>query len=181
MEGIENAKWYVLHTRSGYETLVKTGLEKLIENNNLGDTIFEIKIPMEQTIEEKNGKKKVVLRKRCPCYVFLKMIYKNELWFLITNTRGVTGFVGPMGHPAPLSDTEVQRMHLDETVKEGFELNEGENVKIVSGALDGFIGTVVSVNNNSQKAMVSVSVFGRDTNIEVDFVDLIKIEELPAQ
>ena len=180
MEGIENARWYVLHTRSGYETLVKTGLEKLIENNNLGDTIFEIKIPMEQTIEEKNGKKKVVLRKRCPCYVFLKMIYKNELWFLITNTRGVTGFVGPMGHPAPLSDTEVQRMHLDETVKEGFELNPGENVKIVSGALDGFIGEVVSVNPNSQKAMVKVSVFGRETNIEVDYVDLIRIDELPA-
>lgn len=181
MEGIENAKWYILHTRSGYEALAKTGLEKLIENNNLGDTIFEIKIPMEQTIEEKNGKKKVVLRKRCPCYVFLKMIYKNELWFPITNTRGVTGFVGPQGHPAPLSDTEVQRMHLDETVKEGFELSVGENVKVVSGALDGFIGEVVAVNESSQKATVKVSVFGRETNVEVDFVDLIKIEDLPAQ
>ena len=180
MEGIENAKWYVLHTRSGYETLVKTGLEKLIENNNLGDTIFEIKIPMEQTIEEKNGKKKVVLRKRCPCYVFLKMIYKNELWFLITNTRGVTGFVGPMGHPAPLSETEVQRMHLDDTVKEGFELEIGDSVKIVAGALDGFLGEVVSVNAAAQKAMVKVSVFGRETNIEVDFIDMIRIDELPA-
>lgn len=180
MEGIENAKWYVLHTRAGYETLAKSGLEKLIENNNLGDTIFDIKIPMEQTIEEKNGKKKVVLRRRCPCYVFLKMIYRNELWFLITNTRGVTGFVGPMGHPAPLSDAEVQRMHLDETVKEGFELAVGENVKIVSGALDGFIGEVVAVNETAQKATVKVPVFGRETSVEVDFVDLLKIEELPS-
>lgn len=180
MAGVQDAKWYVLHTRSGYETLAKSGLEKLIENNNLGDTIFEIKIPMEQTIEEKNGKKKVVLKRRCPCYVFLKMIYRNELWFLITNTRGVTGFVGPMGHPQPLTDAEVQRMHLDESVKDDFELKVGENVKIVSGALDGFIGEVVSINDQGQKAMVKVSVFGRETNVEVDFVDLMKIEELPA-
>ena len=136
--------------------------------------------PVEETIEEKNGKKKVVLRRRCPCYVFLKMIYRNELWFLITNTRGVTGFVGPMGHPAPLSDAEVQRMHLDETVKDGFELSVGENVKIVSGALDGFIGEVVAVNETAQKATVKVPVFGRETSVEVDFVDLLKIEELPA-
>lgn len=180
MEGIENAKWYVLHTRSGYETLAKTGLEKLIENNNLSDTIFEIKIPMEQDIEEKNGKKKVVLRKRCPCYVFMKMIYRNELWFLITNTRGVTGFVGPMGHPAPLSDQEVQRMHLEDSVSEGFALTVGENVKIVSGALEGFIGEVVSVNDAAQKATVKVTVFGRDTSVDVDFVDVLKIDELPA-
>ena len=91
------AKWYVLHTYSGYEMMVKSSLEQLIENNNLQDSIFDLRIPMEQTIEEKGGKKKVVERKLLPCYVFIKMIYSNQVWYLVTNTRGVTGFVGPQG------------------------------------------------------------------------------------
>ena len=95
------AKWYVLHTYSGYEMMVKSSLEQLIENNNLQDSIFDLRIPMEQTIEEKGGKKKVVERKLLPCYVFIKMIYSNQVWYLVTNTRGVTGFVGPQGRPLP--------------------------------------------------------------------------------
>ena len=171
----ENASWYVLHTRSGYEALVKAGLEKLIENSNLSDTIFDIQIPMEQTIEEKNGKKKVVLRKRFPCYVFLKMIYKNDLWFVITNTRGVTGFVGPQGRPMPLTDEEVQRMRLENKVL-NVDLAVGDMVKIVSGALDSFIGEIEDLNMETQKAKVKVSVFGRDTTVEMDFVELVKLD-----
>ena len=106
----ELAKWYVIHTYSGYEALVKDSIEKLIENNNLSDTIFDIKIPMEETIEEKNGKKKVVERKILPCYVFLKMVYSNDLWFMITNTRGVTGFVGPQGKAVPLTEEEIKTL-----------------------------------------------------------------------
>lgn len=170
----ENASWYVLHTRSGYEALVKAGLEKLIENNNLSDTIFDIQIPMEQTIEEKNGKKKVVMRKRFPCYVFLKMIYNNDLWFVITNTRGVTGFVGPQGRPKPLTDEEVKRMRL-EIPTGNINLAVGDMVKIVSGALDSFIGEVEELNEKAQKAKVKVSVFGRDTVVEMDFVELEKL------
>ena len=113
----ELAKWYVIHTYSGYEALVKDSIEKLIENNNLSDTIFDIKIPMEETIEEKNGKKKVVERKILPCYVFLKMVYSNDLWFMITNTRGVTGFVGPQGKAVPIGDDEVRKMRLEEKVE----------------------------------------------------------------
>ena len=97
MEENNSAKWYVIHTFSGYEQMVKSSLEKLIENNNLSDTILDIKIPMEQTIEERNGKKKVVQRKLIPSYVFIKMIYNNNLWHVITNIKGVTGFVGPLG------------------------------------------------------------------------------------
>ena len=107
------AKWYVIHTYSGYEAMVKDTLEKMVENSNLQEQILEIKIPMEQTIEEKNGKKKVVLRKILPCYVFIKLVYSNDLWFMITNTRGVTGFVGPQGKALPLSDDEVKRMRLE--------------------------------------------------------------------
>ena len=171
----ETAKWYVLHTRSGYEALVKSGLERLIENNNLEEVISEIKIPTEQTIEEKNGKKKVVERKRFPCYVFIKMVYNNDYWYMITNTRGVTGFVGPQGRPMPLTVEEVQRLGIDEEISLNVELNEGDMVKIASGAMANFIGEVESVNQSAQKAMVKVSVFGRDTSIELSFSDLIKI------
>ena len=93
----EEPKWYILHTYSGYEAMVKDSLEKLIENNNLGDYIVDLKIPMEQVIEEKNGKRKVVERKLLPCYVFIKMIYTNQIWYYVTCTRGVTGFCGPQG------------------------------------------------------------------------------------
>lgn len=171
----ETAKWYVLHTRSGYEALVKTYLGKLIENNNLADVILEIKIPMEQTIEEKNGKKKVVERKRFPCYVFVKMNYSNDYWYMITNIRGVTGFVGPQGRPMPLTVEEVQRLGIDENISIDVQLKVGDMVKIASGAMANFIGEVESVNEAAQKAMVKVTVFGRDTSIELGFADLIKV------
>ena len=171
---VENAKWYVIHTYSGYEALVEEGLEKLIENNNLGDTIFEIRIPEEETIEEKNGKKKVVKRKKFPCYVFMKMVYNNDLWFLITNTRGVTGFVGPQGRPMPLTQEEVRRMGLDEWV-EHVDISIGDNVSIVSGPLIGMIGVVEDLQLQTQKATVKVEVFGRETNVELSFVELQRI------
>ncbi|MBO4262169.1 MAG: transcription termination/antitermination protein NusG, partial [Clostridia bacterium] len=115
--GNAEARWYVLHTYSGYESLVKDTIEKLIENNNLKDVILDIKIPEEETIEEKaNGKKKVVTRKVIPCYVFVKLVYSNDMWFLLTNTRGVTGFVGPQGKAVPLTPTEVKKMRLEEVV-----------------------------------------------------------------
>jgi transcriptional antiterminator NusG len=168
------AKWYVIHTYSGYEALVKDSLEKLIENNNLSDTILDIKIPMEETIEEKNGKKKVVLRKILPCYVFIKMVYSNDMWFLITNSRGVTGFVGPQGKAIPLGDDEVRKMRLEEKV-EHCDLEIGDNVRIISGALASFIGTVEDLDLENQKAKVKVSMFGRETDVEVDFIQLDKL------
>ena len=127
--------WYILHTYSGYESMVKENLERLIENNNLQDMIFEVKIPMEQTIEEKNGKRKVVERKLLPCYVFIKMVYSNQLWYWITNTRGVTGFVGPQGRPIPLREDEIRKMRLETVVVEG-EFAVGDGVEVVSGPLE---------------------------------------------
>lgn len=173
----EQAKWYVIHTYSGYEAMVKDSLEKLIENNNLQENIFEIQIPMEEMLEEKaNGKKKIVERKKFPCYVFLKMIYSNDIWYLVTSTRGVTGFVGPQGRPLPLTDDEVARMGL---IKVAIDVDfvVGDTVKIVSGPLESFSGKVVSLNESAQKAMINVEMFGRATDVEVDFVQVKKITE----
>ena len=141
----EQARWYVIHTYSGYEAMVKDSLEKLIENNNLQENIFEIQIPTEETLEEKaNGKKKLVERKKFPCYVFLKMKYNNNLWYLITSTRGVTGFVGPQGRPLPLTPEEVARMGIDNHQKIEVDFKVGDEVQIVSGVLESFIGKVIS-------------------------------------
>lgn len=170
------AKWYVIHTYSGYEAMVKDSLEKLIENNNLGDIILDIKIPMEQTIEERNGKKKVVLRKLIPSYVFIKMIYNNDLWYVITNIKGVTGFVGPQGRLLPLTDEEVKRMGL-ESKMENIDFVVGDNVKVISGPLQSFVGVITGLNLASQKASVKVGMFGRDTDVELDFVQIEKVIE----
>ena len=167
----ETAKWYVIHTYSGYEQMVKETLEKMVENSNLQEQILEIKIPMEQTIEEKNGKKKVVTRRILPCYVFIKLVYSNNLWFMITNTRGVTGFVGPQGKALPLSEDEVRRMRLETTVEE-IDFKVGDKVQIVSGPLDNFEGEVLDLNTNAQKAKVKVAMFNTETEVEVDFVQL---------
>lgn len=172
----ESAKWYVIHTYSGYEAMVKDSLLKLIENNNLQNKVFDIQIPMEETLEEKaNGKKKLVERKKIPCYIFLKMIYSNDIWYLITSTRGVTGFVGPQGRPLPLTPEEVQRMGL-ETVAINVDFVVGDEVAIVSGPLESFSGKIVSLNGATQKAMVNVEMFGRATDVEVDFVQIKKVQ-----
>ena len=169
------AKWYVIHTYSGYEAMVQDSLEKLIENNNLQENIFEIVIPTEETLEEKaNGKKKLVKRKKFPCYVFLKMIYSNDIWYLVTNTRGVTSFVGTQGRPLPLTDEEVARIGLVK-VAVNVDFAEGDDVQVVSGPLESFCGKVVSLNDATQKAMVNVSMFGRNTDVEVDYVQLKKV------
>ena len=178
--GEEQARWYIVHTYSGYEAMVKDSLEKLIENNNLQETIFDIRILTEETLEEKaNGKKKLVERKKFPCYVFLKMIYDNDLWFMITNTRGVTGFVGPQGRAQALSDEEVAKIGLA-TVAVNVDFVEGDDVQIISGTLESFGGKVVSKNDSTQKAMVNVSMFGRATDVEVNYVQIKKITPTEA-
>lgn len=174
MEEREQAKWYVLHTYSGYENMVKDSIEKLVENNNLQDYIFDIQIPMEQTLEEKNGKRKVVARKIYPCYVFIKLIYTNNIWFMITNTRGVTGFVGPGGRPLPLLDEEVKKMQLEKMVIE-VNFGEGDMIRVVSGPLEGNIGTIEEIDEKNQKAKVMISMFGRNTPVDLDFIQFEKI------
>lgn len=168
-------KWYILHTYSGYEAMVKESLLRLIENNNLQDSIVDVKIPTEQTIEEKaNGKKKVVERKLLPCYVFIKMVYSNQLWYLVTNTRGVTGFCGPQGRPIPMKDDEIRKMRLEEYVADA-DFQPGDRVSIDNGPLEGFIGTIREVNDETQRAKVAIVMFGRQQDVEVEYVQIQKI------
>lgn len=167
----DNVKWYVLHTYSGYENMVKVNLEMVFMKNNLMDRLVEITIPMEDVVEEKNGKRKIVQRKKFPCYVLIKMDYDNSMWHIITNTRGVTGFVGPQGRPLPLTDEEVKRMRL-ETRVENADFKEGDHIKVVDGALEGFVGTVESVDLANSKCKVSVSMFGRITPVELELYQI---------
>ena len=171
----EKPCWYILHTYSGYEMMVKDSLERLIENNNLKDQIFDVKIPMGQTIEEKNGKRKVVERKLLPCYVFIKMIYSTQLWYWVTNTRGVTGFVGPQGRPIPMKDDEIRKMRLEEVVVDA-DFAVGNKVNIDAGPLEGFDGVITELNDLSQKAKVNIQMFGRSTDVEVEYIQIKKIE-----
>lgn len=168
-------KWYILHTYSGYEAMVKESLLRLIENNNLQDSIVDVKIPTEQTIEEKaNGKRKVVERKLLPCYVFIKMVYSNQLWYLVTNTRGVTGFCGPQGRPIPMKEDEIRKMRLEEYVANA-DFKAGDKVSIDNGPLEGFIGTIREVNDETQRAKVTIVMFGREQDVEVEYVQMKKI------
>lgn len=169
-----SAKWYILHTYSGYESLVKKSIEQMVENGNLQDVILDIKIPTETLIEEKNGKRKAYEAKVMPCYVFIKLVYSSQLWFMLTNTRGVTGFVGPNGKAWPLDDEEVKRLRLEDTVV-NFDMVVGDDVKVVSGPFDGLVGVIKSIDTARQKAQVSLNMFGRETSVDMDFVQLEKL------
>ncbi len=175
MENKEQAQWYVIHTYSGYEAMVETNLHNMVENNNLQDYIFEIKVPVEDEVVEKNGKRKVVQRKKFPSYVFIKMIYTNHIWFMVTNTRGVTGFVGPAGRPLPLRDDEVKRMGLEVIEFEDLDIKAGDSVRVISGALENFDGVIESISAERQKVKVVISMFGRDTPVELDFSQVEKL------
>ena len=169
----EEAKWYVIHTFTGYENMVVDGIQKVVEKNGLQDDIIETVIPMEDVIEEKNGKKKVVQRKKFPCYVFLKMRYRDSLWHTIVNTRGVTGFTGPAGRPLELTDEEIRRMKL-EKVNIDLKVEVGNKIKVIEGPLESFVGDVLEVDSQNQKCRVSVEMFGRPTPVELGF-DQIEI------
>lgn len=170
----EKAKWYVLHTFSGYEQVAKDNLEVVVKKYNLENRIFEIIIPMEETIEEKNGKKKLVCRKAMPSYLFIKMIYGDDLWHNITRTRGITGFVGPKGRPLPLTDEEIRKMHL-EKVTVDIDLHPNDKIEVIDGPLNEFVGTVISVDIDNKKCKVNVEMFGRETPVDLDFSQIRKI------
>lgn len=172
-ENVE-AKWYVIHTYSGYENKVKANLEKTIENRNLQDLVFDIQVPMEDHIEVKDGKKRIVKRKIYPGYALVKMIMTDESWYIIRNTRGVTGFVGSGTKPIPLTDEEVRNMGVED-VPITLDADVGDNVRVISGPLEGFIGVIEDVFPDKQKVRVLVSMFGRDTPVELEFEQIQKI------
>ena len=167
-------KWYVVHTYSGYENKVKTDLEKTIKNRELEDYFFDIIVPMEEQIEIKEGKRKTNLRKVFPSYVLVKMIVTEKTWYIVRNTRGVTGFVGSGTDPIPLTEEEIRKM--------GFEIKEvnvdysvNDSVKILDGALRDFVGTVTEINKEKHKVKVLVCMFGRETPVELEFSQVEKI------
>ena len=168
------AKWYVLHTFSGYENVAKDNLETVVEKFNLQDRIFDIVIPMEDVVEEKNGKKKLVQRKAMPCYILVKMKYADDLWHNVTRTRGITGFVGPKGRPLALTEDEVVKLRL-EKITVDVDLQEGDRVEIVEGALDGMVGQIISINLETGIASVNVEMFGRETSVDLNLSQLRKI------
>lgn len=175
--GSPEPRWYVLHTYSGYENMVKDNLVMVFKKNNLTERLFDISIPMEDVVEEKNGKRKVVQRKMFPSYVLIKMIYDNSMWHIITNTRGVTGFVGPQGRPLPLTEDEVKRMHLEKPPVSEIKFTVGDTVKVIEGALEGFVGVVETLDLDNYKCRVNVSMFGRETPVDLELNQIEAVEE----
>lgn len=167
-------RWYVVHTYSGYENKVKTDLEKTIKNRELEDYFFNIVVPMEEQIEIKDGKRKANLKKVFPGYVLVKMIVTEESWYIVRNTRGVTGFVGSGTDPIPLTNEEIRNMGFETTIiNVDYEVND--SVKVVNGPLSGFIGTVQEINKEKNKVKVMVSMFGRETPVELEFSQVEKV------
>lgn len=168
------AKWYVLHTFSGYENVAKENLETVVEKFNLQDRIFDVVIPMEDVVEEKKGKKVLVQRKAMPCYILAKMKYADDIWHNVTRTRGITGFVGPKGRPLALTEEEVIKLRL-EKIKVEVDLAVGDKVEIVEGALNSMIGEITAINLETGIATVNVEMFGRETAVEVELSQIHKI------
>ena len=170
-----DAKWYVIHTYSGYENKVATDLAKMVENRQMGDLIFDLKVPTETVIEiGKDDSKKEVERKIFPGYVLIKMIVTDDSWYVVRNTRGVTGFVGPASKPVPLTEEEVAALGVEKRVVE-VTYNVGDSVNIVDGPLEGFTGIVEEINIPKNQVRVTISMFGRETpaELELDQVEVI--------
>lgn len=170
----EGAKWYVAHTYSGYENKVKANLEKIVENRSMQEYILDIVVPMEEQIEIKDGKKKATLKKVFPGYVLIKMIMTDESWYVVRNTRGVTGFVGPGSKPVPLTDEEIKNMGVEEFIST-VDYEVGDNVRVSSGPLENFIGIVEEINMDKKKVRVAVSMFGRETPVELELTQIQKL------
>ena len=171
----DRARWYVVHTYSGYENKVKVNLEKTVDNRNLAEWVLDVQVPMEEVVEIKDGKKKITLKKTFPGYVLIKMILNDDSWYIVRNTRGVTGFVGPGSKPVPLTDDEVNSMGIVEQ-QVSVDLEIGENVKVIAGPLENFPAIVQEINSEKKKIKVLVNMFGRETPVELDFNQVQKLD-----
>ena len=172
----ESAKWYVIHTYSGYENAVATTIEKAVENRKMHDLIHEVNIPMETVTEINESQTKTVERKVFPGYVLVKMVMTDESWLLVRNVRGVTGFVGSANKAIPLTDDEVIALGVEKReVRVGFEV--GSTVKVTDGPLDGFLGTVEEIDMEKERVRVVVSMFGRETPVDLEFDQIETVDE----
>ena len=167
-EQSNEALWYVVHTYSGYENKVATDLQTMVENRHLQDLICEIKVPTEMVTEIKDGKERMVERKIFPGYVLIKMVMNDDTWYVVRNTRGCTGFVGPASKPVPLTAEEVEKMGVETAAPLTVEFQVGDSVQITSGPLEGFMGVVEEIDTVSAKVRLRVNMFGRETPAEAD-------------
>ncbi|WP_026516624.1 transcription termination/antitermination protein NusG [Butyrivibrio sp. MC2021] len=171
----ENAHWYVVHTYSGYENKVKDNLEKTIENRHLENQILEVRIPLQDVVEVKNGAHKKVQRKMFPGYVLVNMDMNDETWYVVRNTRGVTGFVGPGSKPVPLTDAEIKPLGIKtDTVSVNFGV--GDEIAVIAGVWKDTAGVVQRMDFGKQTATINVDLFGRETPVEISFAEVRKID-----
>ncbi len=168
MAETDQARWYVVHTYSGHENKVKANIEKIVENRGMEDVIIEVVVPTEIVVEIKNGKRKDKSKKIFPGYALVKMIMTDESWYVVRNTRGVTGFVGPGSKPIPLTEEEVLTMGLEKrSIEVDFEV--GDSITVISGPFESFIGTVEEIHLERQSIKALISMFGRETPVELGF------------
>ena len=174
MDQSNEVKWYVAHTYSGYENKVKANIDATVENRNMSELIHEVYVPMQEVEEFKNGKRKISQKKIFPGYVLVKMLMTDESWYVVRNTRGVTGFVGPASKPVPLTKSELKNMGIREKMPR-IDLEVGDRVEVKDGPLQGFNGLVEEINYEKQKVKVNISMFGRETPAELEFTQIVKI------
>ena len=169
------AKWYVAHTYSGYENKVKADLEKTIENRHLEEEILEVRVPMQEVVEMKNGAKKTVQKKLFPGYVLVNMVMNDDTWYVVRNTRGVTGFVGPGSKPVPLTEAEMNPLGI-KAENVSIDFAEGDTIVVVAGAWKDTVGAVQKIDYNKQTVTINVELFGRDTPVEISFAEVRKLQ-----
>lgn len=169
------AKWYVVHTYSGYENKVKANIEKTIENNkHLAEQILEVRVPMQDVVEIKNGARKTVPKKMFPGYVLLNMEMNDDTWYVVRNTRGVTGFVGPGSKPVPLTEAEMKPLGI-KTENVSVDFAEGDSIAVVAGVWKDTVGVVQKLDYGKQTATINVELFGRETPVEISFAEVRKL------
>ncbi len=174
-EAESKARWYVVHTYSGYENKVKADLEKSVENRGLEDQILEVAVPLQNVVEVKNGAKKQVSKKMFPSYVLINMIMNDVTWFVVRNTRGVTGFVGPGSKPVPLTENEIRSMGVTTKTQVEVDLEVGDTIKVISGAWADTVGEIKAINMAKQSVTIDVDIFGRATSVEIGFLEVQKL------
>lgn len=173
----DDAKWYVAHTYSGYENKVKANIEKSVENRGLQHLILNVEVPVEDVVEEKENKeKKVVKRKIFPGYVVIKMVMTDESWYIVRNTRGVTGFVGPGSKPVPLTDAEVEKMGVEIVRMAEIGVQVGDAVNVTSGPMEGFSGIVESIDEEKRTVSLKINMFGKESTLEIDVNQVAQTE-----
>ena len=168
------AHWYVVHTYSGYENKVKANIDKTIENRHLEDQIIEVRVPMQDVTELKDGVRKTSSKKMFPGYVLINMVMNDDTWYVVRNTRGVTGFVGPGSKPVPLTDAEMRPLGI-KTDNVVVDFDEGDTVAVIGGVWKDTVGVIQTMNHNKQSVAINVELFGRETPVEISFADVKKM------